>query len=124
MEYPVAHRLHGGVVQVEKVALAAGQHGDAALIGQMDAAGHRQFHHADARFGGDGGEVQNLVTAQGGHLDPAGPFLHVRQDVAQHPFRHGGRRQAGDDVIDRGRKRLGTGPRGWHRGSARAGFRS
>jgi hypothetical protein len=60
----VSHRLQRRQVQIEQVLVAARQHGDLALGGQMHAAGHRQFHGAHALFGGDRPEPQDLVPAE------------------------------------------------------------
>jgi hypothetical protein len=51
-------------VQIEQVLVAACQHGDLALGGEMHAAGHRQFHGPHALFGGDRPEPQDLVSAE------------------------------------------------------------
>ena len=100
VEELVADGLKGGGMEIEYILAAAGQHGDLAARRQMHAAGDRGFQRADAADFGQSRQPLHLVAAIGGILDPCAAGFQSIENLRQHLLRNGGRRQAGEDVID------------------------
>src|SRR5450631_2699761 len=99
MEYLVSNCPESRLMFFKKFLVATDKHCDFAARSKVNPTSHWAFQCANPCSLSHPGQSQHFIATIGGIFNPSAPRPRPFQDLHQHLFRNGGRRQAGENMV-------------------------